>query len=163
MSPQSCLTSVFSLRISVSWHFSSCGDSSFLVWPQDWMGLIASSSCANQQNIIYILKFSSPRKKREKQVGPKWETDGRKIVSTSFCSLFPSPPTGPDKKHKRIGESEKSLINSGQRRIGLHRCSHIYFSLLWFLLEMVQSWVCRAGSLGKVLFCPILLLWCVVI
>lgn len=71
---------------------------------------------------------------------PKGERHGRKIASTGFCSPFPSPPTGPNKRHKRIGESEKSLSNSaGRRRIGLHRCSHIYFSLLWFLLEMVQS------------------------
>lgn len=117
--------------------------------------------CQPKNVICSFHTLFSQEQKREHQVSPKWERGGREVASSSLCSLSPPPPTAAEERHRRMGESEKRLLNSAdQRRMGLHSCSHTYFSLVLLLLEMVQSpdCMCRAGSLGKVWPCPILLL-----
>lgn len=144
MPPQPCLTSGFSLGTSVSWHFSPYGDSSFLVWSPKWIGLTASSSCANQQNVICIFcTLFSQKQEREHQVAPKWERDGMKIAFISFCSPFPSPPTGADNRRKRrlIGKGWLiQLISEGLVCTGVHLRISVCCGFYW--------WWCKVEFAG---------------
>lgn len=46
------------------------------------------------------------------------------VASSSLCSPLPSSTAAPEERHRRMGESEKRLLNSAdRRRMGFHRCS----------------------------------------
>lgn len=98
---------------------------------------------------------------RDRTANPSIMREGWKEVASNSLCCPPSPPTAAKERHKKMGKLEKWLLTSTYwRRIGMHRCTCIYFGLVWLLLEMVQSpgWVCRAVILGKIKPYPILLL-----